>query len=241
MIWCIINCIIPCYIILYCIILYKYINYIILLYYIVLHCIICSTIFFLLYVQSKAPEKGSSGQRLASYFPFGITRPIFELGEPPVLGNVTRGIPQSGRNTSWRGGVQGGGSGQGTPVPKGGSAIQIQSRNTGCPTKTWECRMSLSLLHSVETCWNIHRRAIYVSFINTVFIRICLPHLVFMCIHVVSQATFRWLYMISCQLSSFSGRHFSSWPMTPWHLSERKMMMKKRRQKWGWLHPPRLI
>ena len=74
--------------------------YYILLYCIVLHYSICSTIFVLLYVQSKAPEKGSSGQRLISYFPFKITRPILMVGEPPVLGNVTRGIPQSGRNTS---------------------------------------------------------------------------------------------------------------------------------------------
>ena len=75
---------------------------IILFYCIILYCIVLYYLFyniFPLYL-SKAPEKGSSGQRLTDYFPFGITRPIFMLGEPPVLWNVTRGIPQSGRNTS---------------------------------------------------------------------------------------------------------------------------------------------
>ena len=223
MIWCIINCIILLYhIVLYCIVLYCIVFYSILFYCIVLYYMFYTI--FLLYVQSKAPEKGSSGQRLASYFPFGITRPIFELGEPPVLGNVTRGIPQSGRNTSWRGGVQGEGGDMVLLSLKGDLRFRYSATTLDVTTKTWECRMSLSLLHSVETCWNIHRYAIYVSFILFSFVYVCLT--LFLCVFMLFLkllfVDYTW-FLVNCPASQAV-----IFPLGRWLLGI------SRRERWWW-------
>lgn len=216
--------------------------YYILLYCIVLHYSICSTIFVLLYVQSKAPEKGSSGQRQtivtfllgsqglflcsASRQFWGMSPEVF----PRVEGThhdveVSRGDGGDMVLLSLKGDLR---------FRYSATTLDIQQKhgNVECP---WV------FLHSVETCWNIHRYAIYVYNLSILFSFVYVFLTLFLCVFMLFLTLlfvdYTWF---SCQFASFSGRHFSSWPMTPWHLSERKMMMKKRRQKWRWLHPQRL-